>query len=415
MEEYAHLPYVENLGEYKPGGFHPVHLGDKLKAGRYRVINKIGHGSFSTVWLAEDEDVAPNRYVALSVHRAGESQSQDNEERLQATNHIKILRHLSESDLSHSGRANVLLPLDTFDLSGPNGQHFCMVTSVQGQSLSMVFKRKSGLGSEVLPLEKAKRAVLDTVRAFAFVHEHGIIHGDLHPGNLLLSLSGSENWTVQEMEAVYESSKTSPVVRNDGKPLPDNVPRYGVEEALGRLSNVSLYTGAIKLADFGFAFFEGNPPNEIDFLGPYIVPEQYCPGHIGRPCDIWTLGCAIYLLLSGRDLFGIPDDSTGVVFSNITAMLGEPPDYILESWRRITIPDLEVRSTPVKELPVWIQEIRSGNDSLRMKNRQDEFSDRDISVLANLLSIMLRYEPSERPTIQAVLQHPAMSFFEGNN
>ena len=40
---------------YRPGGFHPVHLGDTFKEGRYRVIHKLGHGGFSTIWLARDE------------------------------------------------------------------------------------------------------------------------------------------------------------------------------------------------------------------------------------------------------------------------------------------------------------------------------------------------------------------------
>ena len=42
--------------DYRPGGFHPVHFEDDFKNGRYRVIKKLGHGSFSTVWLAVDNE-----------------------------------------------------------------------------------------------------------------------------------------------------------------------------------------------------------------------------------------------------------------------------------------------------------------------------------------------------------------------
>jgi hypothetical protein len=38
--------------EYRPGGFHPVNLGDTFHHGKYRVIRKLGDGSHSTVWLA---------------------------------------------------------------------------------------------------------------------------------------------------------------------------------------------------------------------------------------------------------------------------------------------------------------------------------------------------------------------------
>ena len=42
----------EDLAHYKPGGYHPVHLGDIFS--RYRVMYKLGFGAFSTVWLARD-------------------------------------------------------------------------------------------------------------------------------------------------------------------------------------------------------------------------------------------------------------------------------------------------------------------------------------------------------------------------
>ena len=45
---------AENLDEYEPGGYHPIHLGDRLKDGRYEIVHKLGYGSFSTVWLAKD-------------------------------------------------------------------------------------------------------------------------------------------------------------------------------------------------------------------------------------------------------------------------------------------------------------------------------------------------------------------------
>jgi serine/threonine protein kinase len=45
---------VEWVGNYRPGGYHPVQLGDLFHDGRLRVIRKLGEGSFSTVWLAKD-------------------------------------------------------------------------------------------------------------------------------------------------------------------------------------------------------------------------------------------------------------------------------------------------------------------------------------------------------------------------
>jgi serine/threonine-protein kinase SRPK3 len=44
----------ENVLNYRPGGYHPVVLGDTLKDGRYKIYHKLGYGGFSTVWVARD-------------------------------------------------------------------------------------------------------------------------------------------------------------------------------------------------------------------------------------------------------------------------------------------------------------------------------------------------------------------------
>ena len=44
----------ENVLNYRPGGFHPIVLGDTLKDGRYKIHHKLGYGGFSTVWVARD-------------------------------------------------------------------------------------------------------------------------------------------------------------------------------------------------------------------------------------------------------------------------------------------------------------------------------------------------------------------------
>lgn len=46
----------EGLDRYRPGGYHPVVVGDTFKDGRYMIYNKLGYGGYSTVWLAHDKE-----------------------------------------------------------------------------------------------------------------------------------------------------------------------------------------------------------------------------------------------------------------------------------------------------------------------------------------------------------------------
>lgn len=43
----------EGYSVYRPGGFHPVQIGDIYNE-RYLVLSKLGYGLYSTVWLVRD-------------------------------------------------------------------------------------------------------------------------------------------------------------------------------------------------------------------------------------------------------------------------------------------------------------------------------------------------------------------------
>lgn len=53
---------VEEPDYYKPGGFHPVTLGDTFRQDQYTILRKLGYGQYSTVWLARDSKYVVYRY-----------------------------------------------------------------------------------------------------------------------------------------------------------------------------------------------------------------------------------------------------------------------------------------------------------------------------------------------------------------
>lgn len=57
----------EGIADYKIGGYHPVHIGEVL-INRYVILQKLGWGHFSTVWLARD--TAHDSYVALKLQKS---------------------------------------------------------------------------------------------------------------------------------------------------------------------------------------------------------------------------------------------------------------------------------------------------------------------------------------------------------
>lgn len=206
---------------YRPGKLHPIHLGDLLDGARYRIIRKLGYGSYSTVWLARDEQ--SKGYAAIKILTADASSTETES---------KILCWSSEMISDHPGKFHVISLLDTFEHKGPNGQHKCFVFEVMGPSAaSMVEHLPSNLHSPTAPHDKyptwmAKSILRQTLIAIDFLHQAGIVHGDLQPGNLLFPIKDlsqiDENLLIQRCDA---ESVSKLVRRLDGK-VDQWAPRY---------------------------------------------------------------------------------------------------------------------------------------------------------------------------------------------
>lgn len=156
---------LEKVYDYEFGGHHPVHLGDVLHQ-RYKVIHKLGSGGFANVWLCHDTTGAGPRYVALKTIMAEESTPDSPELRL---------GKLVEDKLGSGLSAELFcLPLDRFEIDGPNGVHHVLVYPVLGPRVSSMPRTKSGD-----PGVPWRELCSQATRAMAALHEHGICHGGM--------------------------------------------------------------------------------------------------------------------------------------------------------------------------------------------------------------------------------------------
>lgn len=108
----------EDVSRYRPGGLYPVYLGDKLGGVRYKIVQKLGHGASSTVWLARD--CSQHKYVAVKIKES---------ELSNLHNELDILKLLSKVKSDHPGQisSSASLFLRNFWIDGPNGRHLALV------------------------------------------------------------------------------------------------------------------------------------------------------------------------------------------------------------------------------------------------------------------------------------------------
>ena len=172
---------VEDVEKYRKGGYHPIHLGDVLKSGRYSILHKLGHGGFSTVWLARDE--YQNRLVSLKVLTA---------DALQPQKELRLLRHLDEHVQLDPRRGSIVTIYDDFMIDGPNGTHLCLVSRPGGPTLSTLSNSPGEIaGSRRLRAPLARKISRQLARAVSMMHDVGIVHGGTLKAGSLYSCADS--------------------------------------------------------------------------------------------------------------------------------------------------------------------------------------------------------------------------------
>ncbi|AFZ81263.1 protein kinase domain-containing protein [Theileria equi strain WA] len=180
---------------YVPGGYHPVKIGD-IYDNRYRIEAKLGWGYFSTVWLASDLQARPHSFVAIKVQRSAKAHTNAVYDEISL---LKKVRDgvLSENWMSYKGAYTDLLGdfynktrgvisyLRDFRVSGPNGEHVCVVFEVMGPNLLTLIKLYKFNG---IPMELVRKITTHVLIGLDYLHNVcGIIHTDIKPENVLVT------------------------------------------------------------------------------------------------------------------------------------------------------------------------------------------------------------------------------------
>jgi serine/threonine-protein kinase len=138
--------------------------------GHYRVLDRIGTGPLSMVLHAEHRTLT--RPVALKVMRPNLVADQ-----------AYVQRFLSEARIAAALDHPNLVTV--YDAAQEDGFLYIAMRHIAGGSLGSVLARERVLG------EQAAIALFsDCLRALEFLHGHGHVHGNLHPGNILVDERG---------------------------------------------------------------------------------------------------------------------------------------------------------------------------------------------------------------------------------
>ena len=227
--------------------------------GRYTIERQLGHGGMATVWLARD--LRYDRLVALKVLRPELAASLGGDRFLREIMLAARLQHPHVVSVYDSGE----IP------TAPPGDPILWFTMpyIEGESLRERLRRVGAL-----PREDALRIARDVSRGLHYAHQHGVVHRDVKPENILLTADGST-----------------------------------------------------LVADFGIARPTDAQPAELTGTGivigtpAYMSPEQASGvGDLDARTDLYALACVVYEMLTG-----VPPFTGATVHAIVAKHLTEQP------------------------------------------------------------------------------------------
>src|SRR2546427_7040700 len=203
--------------------------------GDYELLEEIGRGGQGVVYRARQKSL--NRIVALKVIGLGQW----------ATNaHLKRFR--LEAEAAASLDHPCIVPI--YEVGEHGGACYFSMKFVEGGQLDEVTKR------EPLPPRRAAELIAKIARIVHYAHEHGVLHRDIKPGNILLDAKGEPHLTDFGLARLVETEST---VTRTMEVL--GTPSYmAPEQAVGNNAAVSSVTDVYGLGVVLYQLLTGHPP-----------------------------------------------------------------------------------------------------------------------------------------------------------
>src|SRR5205809_438811 len=203
--------------------------------GDYELLEEIGRGGQGVVFRARQKSL--NRIVALKVISLGQWASQA---------HVKRFRREAEAaaGLEHPG----IVPIH--EVGERDGQCYFSMKFIEGGQLDEVVRRTP------MSIRQAVELIAKVTRTVHYAHEHGILHRDIKPGNILLDAKGEPHLTDFGLARLVESESS---VTHTLEVL--GTPSYmAPEQAVGNNAAISSLTDIYGLGAVFYQLLTGQPP-----------------------------------------------------------------------------------------------------------------------------------------------------------
>ncbi|MCW2790006.1 MAG: pknB [Aeromicrobium sp.] len=243
-------------------GDETIRLGD-----RYELGGLLGRGGMADVRVGRD--LRLGRTVAVKQLRTDLSADDTFQARFRR-------EAQSSAALNHP---SIVAVYDTGESIDRHGSHvpYIVMEYVEGQTLRDILRGAEN-GRKILP-ERALSITADVLAALDYSHRSGIIHRDIKPANVMLTPSGQ----VKVMD-------------------------FGIARAIADTSSAMTQTAAV----IGTA--------------QYLSPEQARGETVDARSDIYSTGCLLYELLTGRPPF-IGDSPVSVAYQHVREQ-ARPPSQL---------------------------------------------------------------------------------------